>query len=108
MYSRYIKAFNCKKDTWILQYVCLTTEDFANIVTLKHALYFIRSQDKVENFCACKFELTVNVHYFPGGSQDINDVVVFNYVNLNEKLYGSNLAMGLDMLAQEPQISLAC
>ena len=55
--------------------------------TKEHALYFIRSQDKVENFCACKFELSVNVHYFPGGSQDINDVVVFNYVNLNDNLW---------------------
>ena len=53
--------------------------------TKEPALYFSRSQDKVENFCPRKFELSVNVHYFPGGSQDINDVVVFNYVNVEPK-----------------------
>ena len=55
--------------------------------TKEHVLYFIRSQHKVENFCTCNFELSVNVRYFPGGSQDINDVVVFNYVNLNDNLW---------------------
>ena len=55
--------------------------------TKECALHFGISQNKVENCCGCKFELSVNVHLFPGGSQDINDVVVLNYVNLNDNLW---------------------